>query len=39
MKVHAAEYGSIYLTLMPPNAEDAPDGADVTADNVISKGQ
>ena len=25
--MHAAEYGSIYLTLMPPNAEAAPDGA------------
>jgi pilus assembly protein CpaB len=37
--VYAAEYGSIYLTLMPSQAEDAPDGADVTADNVISKGQ
>jgi pilus assembly protein CpaB len=37
--VYAAEYGSIYMTLMPAQAEDAPGGADVTAGNVISKGQ
>jgi pilus assembly protein CpaB len=37
--VYAAEYGSIYLTLMPSQAEAAPGGADVTADNVIAKGQ
>jgi pilus assembly protein CpaB len=33
--VYAAEHGSIYLTLMPSQAEDAPAGADVTSTNVI----
>jgi Flp pilus assembly protein CpaB len=33
--VYAAEHGSIYLALMPPEAEDAPEGGGVTADNVI----
>jgi hypothetical protein len=33
--VYAAEYGSIYLTLMPPEAEPAPEGDGVTAGNVI----
>ena len=38
--VYAAEYGSIYLSLMPSSAEAEPAAsADVTADNVISKGQ
>jgi pilus assembly protein CpaB len=33
--VYAAEHGSIYLSLMPPEAEDAPEGGGVTAGNVI----
>jgi pilus assembly protein CpaB len=33
--VYAAEHGSIYLALMPPEAEDAPEGGCVTAGNVI----
>jgi hypothetical protein len=32
--VYAAEYGSIYLTLMPPNA-DPPDVGPVNAGNLI----
>jgi pilus assembly protein CpaB len=37
--VFAAEHGSIYLTLMPPNAEAAQSGGGVTADNVVPKSQ
>jgi pilus assembly protein CpaB len=37
--VYAAENGSIYLTLMPPNAEAAATGGGVTADNVIPQRQ
>ena len=37
--VFAAEHGSIYLTLMPPNAEAAQAGGGVTADNVVPKRQ
>jgi pilus assembly protein CpaB len=33
--VFAAEHGSIYLTLMPPNAEAAQAGGGVTIDNVV----
>jgi Flp pilus assembly protein CpaB len=33
--VYAAEHGSIYLTLMPPQADPAPRAADVDAGNVI----
>jgi pilus assembly protein CpaB len=33
--VYAAEHGSIYLTLMPSEAEDAPVGNGVTAGNVV----
>jgi pilus assembly protein CpaB len=33
--VYAAENGSIYLSLMPPNAEPADERGEVTADNVI----
>jgi pilus assembly protein CpaB len=37
--VFAAEHGSIYLTLMPPDAKDAPDGGEgVTSSNVFPRG-
>jgi pilus assembly protein CpaB len=37
--VFAAEHGSIYLTLMPPDAKDAPDGGEgVTSGNVFPRG-
>ena len=37
--VFAAEHGSIYLTLLPPDAEDAPvEGAGVTGGNVFAGG-
>lgn len=36
--VYAAENGSIYLTLMPPNAEPAPRSDGVTGGNVIAGG-
>jgi pilus assembly protein CpaB len=37
--VFAAEHGSIYLTLLPPDAEDSPvEGAGVTGGNVFSGG-
>jgi pilus assembly protein CpaB len=35
--VFAAEHGSIYLTLMPPDADKAPEGNGVTGGNVFSK--
>jgi pilus assembly protein CpaB len=37
--VYAAEHGSIYLTLMPPDADPADTGTGVTADNVIPQRQ
>jgi pilus assembly protein CpaB len=37
--VFAAEHGSIYLTLMPPNAEAAQAGGGVTIDNVVPQRQ
>jgi pilus assembly protein CpaB len=37
--VYAAEHGSIYMTLMPAQAEDAPPSGGVTADNVIPERQ
>jgi pilus assembly protein CpaB len=37
--VYAAEHGSIYLTLMPPNAEAAATGSGVGADNLIPQRQ
>jgi pilus assembly protein CpaB len=38
--VYAAEYGSIYLSLMPSDAEATPSSKDgITADNVITKAQ
>jgi pilus assembly protein CpaB len=37
--VYAAEHGSIYLTLMPPNAEPASSSGGVTADNVVPQRQ
>lgn len=33
--VYAAEYGSIYLSLLPPNAEESSRGGGRTADDVI----
>jgi pilus assembly protein CpaB len=36
--VFAAEHGSIYLTLMPPDAKEAPEGEGVTGGNVFPKG-
>jgi pilus assembly protein CpaB len=36
--VFAAEHGSIYLTLMPPEAEEAPETDGVTGGNVFSGG-
>jgi pilus assembly protein CpaB len=36
--VYAAEHGSIYLSLMPPDAEPADAAGDVTADDVIPGG-
>jgi pilus assembly protein CpaB len=37
--VFAAEHGSIYLTLMPPDAKDTPDGGEgVTSGNVFPRG-
>jgi pilus assembly protein CpaB len=37
--VFAAEHGSIYLTLLPPDAEDSPvEGAGVTGGNVFAGG-
>jgi pilus assembly protein CpaB len=36
--VFAAEHGSIYLTLMPPDADEAPENGGVTGGNVFSKG-
>jgi pilus assembly protein CpaB len=37
--VYAAEHGSIYLTLMPPNAEAAATSGGVGADNLIPQRQ
>jgi pilus assembly protein CpaB len=37
--VYAAEHGSIYLTLMPPNADPASSSGGVTADNVVPQRQ
>jgi pilus assembly protein CpaB len=37
--VYAAEHGSIYLTLMPAEAEDAPKTNGVTAGNVVPEDQ
>jgi pilus assembly protein CpaB len=36
--VYAAENGSIYMTLLPPDAKDVPSSGGATADNVV-KGQ
>jgi hypothetical protein len=33
--VYAAENGSIYMTLLPPDAKDVPSDGGATADNVI----
>jgi pilus assembly protein CpaB len=33
--VYAAEHGSIYMTLLPPDAKDVPSDSGATADNVI----
>ena len=35
--VYAAEYGSIYLTLLPPAGQPAPEDNGVTADNVTPR--
>jgi pilus assembly protein CpaB len=37
--VYAAEYGSIYLSLLPPNAKDVPNPRGRTADDVIPQEQ
>jgi len=35
--VYAAENGSIYMTLLPPDAKDVPSDGGATADNVIGR--
>jgi pilus assembly protein CpaB len=37
--VYAAEHGSIYLTLLPPNPKRVPAGNGVTVDNVVPRAQ
>ena len=37
--VYAAEYGSIYLSLLPPNAKGVPNPRGRTADDVIPQEQ